>query len=102
MEPEVPFALLGTAQLLAVFGWSGLAVAALVRWRAGGTSAVPALLVVAGVLVLVPDETAQTVTGSVTADVVAAVRAVGLLLVGAGLALGALSRRSPRVPAGPP
>ena len=95
MEPAVPFALLGTAQLLAVAAWAGLAAVALARAGLSGSVRSPSvLLLVAGAAVLVPVETGTALAlGSPTSDLLAGLRTGGLLLLGAGLALGALASR---------
>ncbi|MGI8536609.1 MAG: ATP-binding protein [Mycobacteriales bacterium] len=94
MEPGVPFALLGAVVLLAVAAWVGLAAAALVRsGRAGGRG--PALVLTTGALVLaVVEIVTATRFGRVSSDLLPLARAAGLLLLGAGLYAGALSRRS--------
>jgi two-component system, OmpR family, sensor histidine kinase VicK len=91
MEPGVPFALLGAVALLAVAGWAGVAATALVRSTSGR---LPALLVLTGGLVLaVVDTVTAQRFGRESSDLLAQVRAAGLLLLAGGLYAGALARR---------
>ncbi|MDP3713715.1 MAG: ATP-binding protein [Mycobacteriales bacterium] len=91
MEPGVPFALLGSVQLLAVAAWAGLACAALALTRRTPGSRVPALLAALGAVVLVAVEVRTGLSfGSAASDDLALARCAGALLLGAGLYAGAL------------
>ncbi|MCA1711697.1 MAG: HAMP domain-containing protein [Actinobacteria bacterium] len=86
MEPAVPFALLGTVQLLAVASWVALGAAgvALARGR------LKVLLLVAGALVLAGAEIATSLRfGRTSSDSIAFARAAGGLLLAGGLAAAA-------------
>ncbi|MEO6205800.1 MAG: hypothetical protein ABIO67_10505, partial [Mycobacteriales bacterium] len=87
MEPGVPFALLGTVQLLAVAAWVALAGTALALPRRGGGAALVAL----GALALAGADIATAVAfGTSSSDAIALVRAAGGLLLAAGLLRGGL------------
>ena len=95
MEPEVPFALLGSVSLIAVASWIGLAAAALALFR----RPLAAALVVIGSLVLAGADVATGLAiGETTSDPIALARAAGALLLGAGLLNGALGARVPLTP----
>ena len=97
MEPGVPFALLGAAQLLLVAAWCALAGCALALRRGRAAAA----LTVVGTLVLAAVEVRTAVRFDYPrSDDLAVARAAGGLLLAAGLASGVLAERiSSLVPA---
>ncbi len=91
----MPFALLGTVQLLAVAAWVALAGTALALRRRAAAAA----LIVLGALALAGADMATAVAfGTPSADAIALVRAAGGLLLAAGLLRGGLGG----TPAEPP
>ncbi len=95
MEPGVPFALLGAVLLLTVAACVGLGASAVVVHRGP-----PALLVVAGALVLAAVETSTALRlGAPASDGLALVRCAGALLLGAGLYARGLTRPPGVLPA---
>jgi PAS domain S-box-containing protein len=94
MEPGVPFALLGTVQLLAVAAWVALAGTAVALRR----GRLRVLLLVLGGLVLAGTEIATALQfGATSSDELAYARAAGALLLAVGLVDGALAAASPGV-----
>ncbi|MBW3640020.1 MAG: HAMP domain-containing protein [Actinobacteria bacterium] len=103
MEPAVPFALLGGVVLLAVAAWVGLAAAALARSRVRAVARGPAQILTVGALVLALVETVTaTRFGEPSSELLLLARGGGLLLLGAGLYAGALSRHATAGPATAP
>ncbi len=97
MEPGVPFALLGTVQLLAVAAWVSLAGTALAVRRSG--SALSTVLVALGALALAGVEVwAAVAFGVSSADALLLTRAVGGLLLAFGLLLGGFGGPPPVLP----
>jgi PAS domain S-box-containing protein len=91
MEPGVPFALLGAAQLLLVAAWCALAGCALALRQ----SRTAAALTVVGALLLAGVEVRTALRfGYPRSDDLAVLRAAGALLLAGGLSAGALRQRA--------
>jgi PAS domain S-box-containing protein len=99
MQPGVPFALLGSVELLSVASWMALAGAALALRR----GVLASLLVAAGSVVLAGAEVATALQfGETTSDALVLARVAGAVLLAAGLLNGALGERfSPAAEAAP-
>src|SRR5688572_4800751 len=91
MQPDVPFPLVGTVQLLAIAAAVGLAVAALlppIRRRTG------VLVTIGGAVLAAVETTVALRFGDTSSDGVAYARAAAYLAIAAGLVV-----RAPRPPA---
>lgn len=93
MEPGVPFALLGTVELLTAAAWVVLAVAALGLSRRDGSGSAAVALVLGSLLLAGVATGTGLLVGTASSDLLSLLRALGLALVVAGLYAGALAGR---------
>ncbi len=93
MEPGVPFALLGTVELLTAAAWVVLAVAALGLSRRDGSGSAAVALVLGSLLLAGVATGTGLLVGTASSDLLSLLRALGLALVAAGLYAGALAGR---------